>query len=857
MDKTIDLHAENLINKIKHYLITMMGVTADEASDDEFYRAFSYTLREEIMINWTATFHTIKMRKPRVAYYLCMEYMPGKCLRNNIVNMSAYPLIECLMKKMNRDFRKILEMEPDPGLGNGGLGRLAACLIDSLATQEYPAIGYGLRYQYGIFDQELWDGKQIERPDTWLLKDNPWEFRRDVNAVSILYGGTTSEMKNKAGEKIYDLHEYDEVRALPYDIPILGYKKGPDFSVATLRLWTTKESPRNFQLQRYNAGHFDLAAENTSLTDVLYPNDNHENGKRIRLKQEFLLSSASLQDIIHHHLKAYGNLEEFPDKVRIQLNDTHPAIVIAELMHILLHDFDYSWGQALETVRTCCSFTNHTVLKEALEEWNQHRIETLFPRQYRIIERLNQDLCDEIRKRYPKNEKKVHAMSILEGGQVRMAHLSIYGTHRVNGVAALHTEIIKNDIFKDFYEMYPDKFVNITNGVTQRRWLLSCNPRLAALITNRIGDDWILDFRKIAKFAEFAKDPETIRELQAIKQENKQRYVDFLRTDNPIRDSKGNVIAFVEPLGTDALFDIQIKRIHEYKRQLMNALHALMLYRDLKKDPNSRKIKRMVIIGGKAAPGYEMAKAIILLINAIGRKVNNDPDVNTKLKVVYVENYNVSRAEKMIPAADLSEQISTAGMEASGTGNMKLAMNGALTIGTDDGANVEMRQSVKDEWWPFLFGGTVEENNKMLKEKNYSAQEIYTHNEKIRDMLDMLKDDSLAISEEEHKVLSSIYHSLLTGHNGSFADRYFVLKDLMPFYQAQKKVEELYLQPDKWTEYVVHNIAGMGPFSTDESIHNYAKLAWDLEKCPVDKKELARVRDEYSEHDKCRIQRVG
>lgn len=856
MDQNLDLQAENLINKIKHYLITMMGVTADEASDDEFYRAFSYTLREEIMINWTATFHTFKEKKPRILYYLCMEYMPGRCLRNNLVNMNAIPLVENLMKKMKRDFRRILALEPDPGLGNGGLGRLAACLLDSLATQEYPAVGYGLRYHYGIFDQELWNGKQVERPDTWLLKENPWEFRRDVNAVSVLYGGNAVETRNRAGELVHDLFEYDEVRALPYDIPIIGYKKGSDFQVGSLRLWSTKESPRNFELQRYNAGHFDLAAENTSLTDVLYPNDNNENGKRIRLKQEFLLASASLQDIIHHHIKAGLPIGQLPDKVRIQLNDTHPAIVIAEFIRILLQYFDFAWGPALDVVRTCCSFTNHTILKEALEEWNQHRIQTLFPRQYRIIERLNQQLCDEIRKQYPGQEKKVHAMSILEGGQVRMAHLAIYGSHKVNGVAALHSEILKKETFKDFYEMNPDKFINVTNGVTQRRWLLSSNPRLAQFITNRIGDGWITDFRSIANLAAFGTDRETLAELQLIKKENKEKLIEYLRLTNPIRDDKGNILSFTRSLGSDALFDVQIKRIHEYKRQLMNALHALILYCELKENPASRKIKRMILVGGKAAPGYYMAKAIIQLINAISRKVNGDPDVNDKLEVVYVENYNVSRAERMIPAADLSVQISTAGMEASGTGNMKLSMNGALTIGTEDGANVEMRQSVTDKWWPFSFGSTLEENNQMFQDRSYTSQEVYTHNPRIKQVLDMLKDRSLAQNESEHEAFSSIYDNLLSG-NGQFADRYFVLKDLIPFYNTQKKVEELYSNPDKWAEYALHNIAGMGPFSIDESVHNYARLAWDLQRCPVDAKALNHVRGEYSEHDKCRILRVG
>ncbi|HUD02043.1 MAG TPA: glycogen/starch/alpha-glucan family phosphorylase, partial [Rhabdochlamydiaceae bacterium] len=624
-----------------------------------------------------------------------------------------------------------------------------------------------------------------------------------------------------------------------------------DFNVCTLRIWTTKESPRNFALQRFNAGLLDQASENTLLTDVLYPNDNNEVGKRIRLKQEFLLASASIQDILHRHLEHYPDLSTFADKVRIQINDTHPALIISELMRLLLLDHHYPWAEAWEIVKTCCSYTNHTVLKESLEEWNEGRMQYLLPRQYHIIERLNLELCNSIRKKFPGDEERVRRMSIIQDGQVRMAHLAIYGSHKVNGVSALHTEILKKVVFKDFYEMDSDKFVNVTNGVTQRRFLLHSNPRLAAFISKRIGPKWITDFTEIQQLAKFASDPESQKEFLEIKKQNKKNLITYLMEKNPICDFQGKIIGHFAPLDEEALFDVQIKRIHEYKRQLMNVLHLIMLYHELKANSSSRKIKRMAIFSGKAAPGYDMAKKIIQLIFAVAKKVNTDPVVSKMLRIAFVENYNVSRAEIIIPAADLSEQISTAGTEASGTGNMKLAMNGALTLGTHDGATIEMQQAVGDAWWPFAFGKTAEENA-MLR-PNFNPWDIYMHQLPIRQAIDALRDHSLAENDQQHQAFSSIYHALLEHENSDPVDKYFVLSDLQNYYDTQKKVEELFAQPGKWAEYALHNIAGMGRFSSDESIHNYAKLIWNLKQCPVDPKELSRVRDEYSEHDKCRI----
>jgi starch phosphorylase len=850
-DKLIEIQAENLASKIKHYLITMMGITIAEANDEEFYRAFCLTIREEIMINWTATKHTVVASRGRMVHYLCMEYMPGKMLAKNISNMCITNLVKLVLKKVKRELKALYFIEPDPALGNGGLGRLASCFLDSLATQQYPAIAYGLRYQYGIFEQELWNGVQVERPEKWLLHENPWEFRRDLHAESICFAGQAVQRNNKKNVEVYDIVDYEEVRAVAYDFPIIGYKEEGSSNVITLRLWTTKESPRNFGLQRFNAGLLDQAAENTSLTDVLYPNDNNEVGKRIRLKQEFLLVAASLQDIIRSHIRHYHDMMSFADKVRIQINDTHPSLAIVELLRLLIREHDFGWDEALEVVQTCCSYTNHTVLKESLEEWNQNRLHYLLPRQYHIIERLNLEFCNQIRQKFSGNEDYVRSMSILEGGQIRMAHLAIFGSHKVNGVSALHTEILKNTIFKDFYEMYPDKFINITNGVTQRRFLLLDNPRLSEFLTKRLGSKWIVDLNTLQELAKYADDPASQKEFLDIKRANKQDLITYIAETSPLRDAKGKITGFLEPLGDDALFDVQIKRIHEYKRQLMSALHLIMLYHELKAHPTSRKVKRMVIFAGKAAPGYAAAKNIIRLIFCIARKINADLSVNQMLKVVFIENYNVSRAEHIIPGADLSEQISAAGTEASGTGNMKLTMNGALTIGTEDGANIEMREAVGTAWWPFAFGRTASEN--MAFREQYNPWDIYMHDLPIRQALDALRDHTFSTSDEEHAAFCSLYKSLLEPENSHPPDRYFVLSDLQAYYDTQKKVEELYLAPEKWAQYAIHNMAGMGKFSSDNSIHNYAKMIWDVKPSPLGQKELARVRDEYSEHDRCRI----
>ncbi len=845
--EALDAQAEVLVQKIRHYLITIFGRVLSEADADEFYRAFCYALRESIMINWQATAQTWANKNVRMIYYLSMEYLPGRFLINNIVNLKDQDVVQLVLKKTNRALPELIAHEYDPALGNGGLGRLASCLLDSMATLKMPARGYGLRYQYGLFEQQLWDGVQIEKPDLWLMSENPWEFRRDLRKIPVKFCGNLVKQAASVptSEEIYDITDHEEVWAMPYDIPIVGYSDTEDFSVVTLRLWSTKESPRNFQLQRYNAGRLDQAAENTTLTDVLYPSDIHETGKRVRLKQEFLLASASLQDIFRYYFSHHKDISEFADKVRIQINDTHPAVLIAELMRMLTRHYQIPWKQAWEITQGCTSYTNHTIMTEALEVWDQNLFRYLLPRQYKIIERINLDFCNMVRTRFPQEEDRVRKASIIENNQVRMANLAIVGSHKVNGVAAIHTEILKKQAFKNFYEIFPDRFVNVTNGVTHRRWLLNCNPELAAFITKRIGNGWICDFSQISKLAQFASDEASLKEFLEVKKHNKTHLLEFLNGEGRPRDAQGKQLPAHLFMDNSALFDVQVKRVHEYKRQLLKALHLIVLYHEILDNPTHARIKRLAIFSGKAASSYETAKTIIRLISCIAKKVNNDPVVSQFLNVVYVENYFVSRAELIIPAADVSEQLSTAGMEASGTGNMKFSMNGALTVGTEDGANVEMRQAVTDEWWPFRFGCSAEEIADMKAKNSYRAWDVYMANPKLKRAVDSLRDRSLASHDIEHQSLSSLYYSLLESSWGSMPDKYFVLKDFESYYDVQKKVEELYKKPLEWAKFAIHNIAGMGNFSTDRAIQEYSDKIWNLTPCPVDKQLLEKVRQEY------------
>lgn len=830
--------ADKIVHKIKEYILSNMGKALSDANDGEVFRALAHVIRDEIMYNYLATERTFQKYDVRRLYYLSMEFLPGRFLFNNLNNIASVDVIKLALQKINRNFTNVLVSENDPGLGSGGLGRLASCLLDSMATLSYPAMGYGLRYQYGTFEQQIRAGRQIEAPDCWLMHENPWEMRKDLEKVTVKYQGHTRSIKNFQGDMVDTLHDFEEVWAMPYDIPIVGYSADSNFSSLCLRLWSTKESPRNFQLQRYNAGKVDQAAENMIISDVLYPNEHNETGKRIRLKQEFLLVSASLQDIIQRYLRQHDSFNAFSDKIRIQINDTHPALLIAELIRILTKEHNTPWKKAVEITQQVTSYTNHTIMKEALEQWDQSLVKQLLPRQHHVIELLNHHFLEDVREKFPDETDLIRNVSIIEHGHLHMANLAIVGSHKVNGVSNIHTEILKNSAFKDFYTLFPDKFVNVTNGVSQRFWLLHTNPPLAEFITRRIGDGWITDFSKIQELAHYSEDPISQQEFLDIRKKNKERLIHSMKALCKVKDSEGRTIdspLFVE---SDALFDVQIKRIHEYKRQLMNLLHILMLYHDILDNPNNHgRIKRTCIFAGKTAPGYDMAKNIIRLLFAIGRLVNHDPACRRHLQIAFVENYNVSKAQILIPAADISEQISTAGTEASGTSVMKFAMNGALTVGTHDGANIELSQEVTTLKWPFCFGMTAEE----IQTAQYCPKEIYETNPKIKRALDMLQDGSLATSEEEQRAFLSIFNALL----GPSSDRYFVLKDLMSFYEVQKKVEQLYQNPLQWASYALHNIASTGRFSTDMCIKNYSDLIWHLLPCPVDKQLLEEIRSQF------------
>lgn len=843
-----DITVKRVAQQIKHYLIGILGKTEKESSDEEVYRALCWVLREEVMRNWTATEHTHRLMKCRRVYYLSLEWLPGQMMANNITNISSWEMVQRVLKHLNRDIKIALKVDKEPALGNGGLGRLAACFLDSLATQHYPAMGYGLRYQYGIFEQELWYGVQLEKPDPWLLTEYPWEMRRDTFSQFVHYSGRVVKKKNKHNEDIHILVDYEDVRALPYDVPTVGYGDKDDFSVSTLRLWTTKESPRNFKLASFNTGDLTGATTNTSVTDVLYPNDKNSLGLTMRIKQEYLLVAASLKDIFRQYQLMYDDMKEFANIIRIQINDTHPALTIAELMRLLTHEHEIRWEEAWEMVQTVCSYTNHTVLKESLEAWDSHLIKEILPRQHHIIERINFDFCNQVRTKYPNDEEKVRNMSIIEDGKIHMAHLAIVGSHKVNGVAALHSQILKDSIFPDFNQTYPELFTNVTNGVTPRRWLNMCNPELSAMLHDVIGSKWVTDLNQLEKLHDYAGDSKIQERFHEIKLTNKKRLLDMLCEEKRERYKDTVDLEKEFFLEGDAIFDVQVKRIHEYKRQFMKAIFTIMLMKDIEKNPDAHKVKRKVILGGKAAPGYDMAKNIIRLYYILSRKINNDPLIGEKLKVIYVPNYNVSKAERIIPATDLSNQISTAGQEASGTSNMKFAMNGALTIGTDDGANVEMREAVTDQWWPFLFGKSSDEIMKMTKEKNYNPEDIINRDAQIKEAMELLKDGTLADNEVENDILNALYGSLLVGPD---RDRYFVLEDLRSYYNAQMKAEKLYEDPAKWAEYALHNIASMGRFSSDESVKNYAEKIWGLEKCPIDPEELKRVQKEFEESDRC------
>ncbi|MGR3177060.1 MAG: glycogen/starch/alpha-glucan phosphorylase [Candidatus Anammoxibacter sp.] len=792
------------------------------------YKALALTLRDKIMDNWIATNQEYKKKDAKQLYYLSAEYLTGRFLGNNLINMGIREEVQILLDSLGLNLNEIEDLEMDAGLGNGGLGRLAACFLDSMATMQLPGHGYGLRYDYGIFQQEILDGYQVEHPDQWLQHGNPWEIKREEDAVCVKFGGQVDREDLLNGKSRTNVKNYEVVIAIPFDTPVIGYNNN---TVNTLRLWSTSVPDYNqFDIKAFDRGDYENALKNVlsheglTMVSVLYPNDNHDPGKRLRLKQQYVLVSASMQDIFRTYKRNHKSFDLFHEKVAIQINDTHPALVITEIMRIFVDEEGVDWDKAWEITVKTCGYTNHTVMVEALEQWDAQMMKELAPRNYEIIEVINHDFCVSVMEKFPEDMERVRRMSIIENGKVRMANLAIVGSHSVNGVAELHTQILKNHLLRDFNEMFPDKINNKTNGITQRRWLLKSNPELSGLITGKIGKGWITDLSELKGLGKYADDAAFLNNIIGIKQRNKERLRDYIYKHNPVKDNNGRIIERIN-INPDSIFDVQAKRLHEYKRQLMNALHILMVYNELKDDPGKSIIPRTFLFAAKSAPGYEQAKAIIKFINIIARVINNDPDIKGMIKIVFLENYNVSLAEILLTAADVSEQISTAGLEASGTGNMKLALNGALTIGTMDGANIEMSKEIGKENM-FIFG-MREEEIKKAKKKGYNPADIYNKVDCIKRIINQLQEDELTDIPDEREVVHKILEPLVQ------EDKYFILKDLLSYKETQERVSELYKDKIAWARKVVLNIAGMGTFSSDRAIMQYNKDIWNLERTVV------------------------
>ena len=755
--------------------------TVDSASKEELYQAAVFAVRDVITDKWIKTHNDYAEKDVKVVYYLSMEFLMGRFLGNAVLNLMMDDEVRAAFTELGIDYNTIEETERDPGLGNGGLGRLAACFLDSLSTLELPAYGCGIRYHYGIFEQRIENGEQVEYPDNWLENGDPWSVRRNEYAVEVKFGGNVKAVPKGNGEYRFVQENYQSVIAVPYDYPVVGYNNN---TVNTLRLWDAK--PKNeFDLKKFNEGkHEQAVAEKnlaSTLTEVLYPADDNYSGKELRLKQQYFFISATVQRVIERFKKKHTDFSLLPEKVAFQLNDTHPTVAVAELMRVLVDENDVPWNDAWEITRKVCAYTNHTIMSEALEKWPLDLFSRLLPRIYQIVEEINRRYCAALIERYGNDHEKIRKMAIIADGQIRMAYLAIVGSHSVNGVAALHTEILKNQELKDFYEIYPEKFNNKTNGITQRRWLLHANPKLAKLITEKIGNGWTTELSELEGILKYAKDADFQKKFMDIKKENKIALAEF------IKERKGIEI------NPDSIFDIQVKRLHEYKRQLLNVFHIIYLYNQLKMNPSLDIVPRTFIFGAKAAASYRKAKLIIKLINSVADVINNDESINGKIKVVFMENYSVSLAEKLIPAADVSEQISTASKEASGTGNMKFMLNGALTIGTMDGANVEICEEVgKDNI--FIFGMSSEEVIAKYKDNSYDPWFIYNMNQDARTVLNELINGTF--SPENPDMFRELYDSLLNGYGGR-ADEYFVLADFEDYIRAQKDVDSVYKDSKK------------------------------------------------------------
>ena len=786
----------------------------DEATTQQIYQAVAYSVKDDIIDNWIETHKAYEKQDKKMVYYMSMEFLMGRALGNNMINLLCYDEVRETLEELGLDMNLIEDQEPDAALGNGGLGRLAACFLDSLATLGYPAYGCGIRYRYGMFKQKIENGYQVEVPDNWLKYGNPFEIKRDEYAVEVKFGGYVDvEMHN--GRQKFVQKGYQSVRAVPYDMPIVGYG---NHIVNTLRIWDA-EAINNFNLDSFDKGEYEKAVEQENLArticEVLYPNDNHMAGKELRLKQQYFFISASVQRAVAKYKQTHDDIRKFHEKVTFQLNDTHPTVAVAELMRILVDEEGLEWDEAWEVTRKTCAYTNHTIMAEALEKWPIELFSRLLPRVYQIVEEINRRFVIEIQNKYPGDQEKIRKMAILYDGQVRMAHLAIAGSYSVNGVARLHTEILKKRELRDFYEMMPEKFNNKTNGITQRRFLLHGNPLLASWVTDKIGDDWITNLDHLKHLKVYVDDEKCQQEFMNIKYQNKVRLAKYIKEHNGID---------VDPR---SIFDCQVKRLHEYKRQLMNILHVMYLYNELKAHPDMDIVPRTFIFGAKAAAGYYTAKLTIKLINAVADKINNDSSINGKIKVVFIEDYRVSNAELIFAAADVSEQISTASKEASGTGNMKFMLNGAPTLGTMDGANVEIVDEVGAEN-AFIFGMSSEEVINYENNGGYHPYEIYQNDKDIHEVLDQLVDGTYANGDPE--LYKDLYQSLLFGDTGSQADMYFILKDFRSYAEAQKKVEEAYRDTKGWAKMAMTNTAGCGKFSSDRTIQEYVDDIWHLDK---------------------------
>ena len=792
--------------------------TIDEATPEQAFQAVAYAVKDVIIDEWIATHKEYEKQDAKTLYYLSMEFLMGRALGNNIINIMALPEVKEVLDELGFDLNAIEDQEPDPALGNGGLGRLAACFLDSLATLGYPAYGCGIRYRYGMFKQKIENGYQMEVPDDWLKNGYPFEVRRAEYATEVKFGGYVRTVWEN-GREHFVQEGYQSVRAVPYDMPIVGYGNNV---VNTLRIWDA-EAINTFSLDSFDKGDYQKAVEQENLAktivEVLYPNDNHYAGKELRLKQQYFFISASVQRAVKKYMEKHEDIHKFFEKTVFQLNDTHPTVAVPELMRILLDEFNLTWDEAWAVTTKTCAYTNHTIMSEALEKWPIELFSRLLPRIYQIVEEINRRFVEQIQQMYPGNQDKIRKMAIIYDGQVRMANLAIVGGFSVNGVARLHTEILKKEELRDFYEMMPQKFNNKTNGITQRRFLLHGNPLLAEWVTGKIGSEWITNLPHIHRLAVYADDPKCQQEFMDIKYQNKVRLAKYIKEHNGID---------VDPR---SIFDVQVKRLHEYKRQLMNILHVIYLYNQLKDNPNLDMVPRTFIFGAKAAAGYKRAKLTIKLINSVADVINNDKSIDGKIKVVFIEDYKVSNAEIIFAAADVSEQISTASKEASGTGNMKFMLNGALTLGTMDGANVEIVEEVGAEN-AFIFGMTSDEVIGYENKGGYNPMEIFNNNYQIRSVLMQLINGYFAPQDPE--LFRDIYNSLLNTQSSDRADTYFILKDFPSYAEAQQKVDQAYRNESWWAKAAILNVACSGKFTSDRTIEEYVNDIWHLEKVKVE-----------------------